>query len=178
MGRLSAILYWKIPFDQGRISSLMYTQHLASSCYKNAWYPSRRKQSKIPRPNPSKPSFPWFHLRSVAGSQLHFHLQTIGLPSFTYIPMLSVMYKPSPEKKWRQDQESAFPFCKLQSRVQSKYGKLVMWYWVKKKNNNNNNKTERSNITAVHGFSLSDSTSNPVLEMAQQLFQGWAFTGL
>lgn len=98
MGRLSAILYWKIPFDQGRISSLMYTQHLASSCYKNAWYPSRRKQSKIPRPNPSKPSFPWFHLRSVAGSQLHFHLQTIGLPSFTYIPMLSVMYKPSPEK--------------------------------------------------------------------------------
>ena len=39
-------------------------------------------------------------------------------------------------------------------------------------NNNNNNKTERSNITAVHGFSLSDSTSNPVLEMAQQLFQG------
>lgn len=98
MGRLSAILYWKIPFDQGRISSLMYIQHLASSCYKNAWYPSRRKQSKIPRPNPSKPSFPWFHLRSVAGSQLHFHLQTIGLPSFTYIPMLSVMYKPSPEK--------------------------------------------------------------------------------
>ena len=80
------------------ISSLMYTQHLASSCYKNAWYPSRRKQSKIPRPNPSKPSFPWFHLRSVAGSQLHYHLQTIGLPSFTYIPMLSVMYKPSPEK--------------------------------------------------------------------------------
>ena len=98
MERLSAILYWKIPFDQGRISSLMYTQHLASSCYKNAWYPSRRKQSKIPRPNPSKPSFPWFHLRSVAGSQLHYHLQTIGLPSFTYIPMLSVMYKPSPEK--------------------------------------------------------------------------------
>ena len=98
MERLSAILYWKIPFDQGRISSLMYTQHLASSCYKNVWYPSRRKQSKIPRPNPSKPSFPWFHLRSVAGSQLHYHLQTIGLPSFTYIPMLSVMYKPSPEK--------------------------------------------------------------------------------
>ena len=98
MERLSSILYWKIPFDQGRISSLMYTQHLASSCHKNAWYPSRRKQSKIPRPNPSKPSFPWFHLRSVAGSQLHYHLQTIGLPSFTYIPMLSVMYKPSPEK--------------------------------------------------------------------------------
>lgn len=30
--------------------------------------------------------------------QLHYHLQTIGLPSFTYIPMLSVMFKPSLEK--------------------------------------------------------------------------------